>query len=87
MRKHEIAIFFILISLIKLLIVYNVSHEEIVFVVCLIDYLDDGSTDSSHRNLKIGEKQSFKLIIVPVLHMFVAKDSCTKFNFKWEIQE
>ncbi|XP_050446288.1 inactive peptidyl-prolyl cis-trans isomerase FKBP6 isoform X2 [Cataglyphis hispanica] len=90
MQKHEKAIFLIHPNL-----AYKEigcppripPNEEVIFVVHLIDYLDDGSADT-YQNLKIEEKHSFRHVVEPVLHMFVAaKDSCKKFNTKWAIRE
>lgn len=90
MQKHEVAVFLIHPDL-----AYKAigcppripPNEEVVFVVHLIDYLDDGSADT-YQNLKIEEKHSFKHVVEPVLHMLVAaKDSCRKFNIKRAIRE
>ncbi|EFN71505.1 FK506-binding protein 6 [Camponotus floridanus] len=90
MQKHEIAIFLIHPDL-----AYKAfgcppripPNEEVVFVVHLIDYLDDGSADT-YQNLQTEEKQSFRHIKEPMLHMFVAaKDTCRKLNFKRAIRE
>ena len=90
MQKHEIAVF-----LIHPDFAYKAigcppripPNEEVVFVVHLIDYLDDGSADT-YQNLKIEEKQSFKHVEEPVLHMLVAaKDCVAKFNIKRAIRQ
>ncbi|KAM0731719.1 Inactive peptidyl-prolyl cis-trans isomerase shutdown [Formica fusca] len=90
MQKHEIAVFLIHPDL-----AYKdigcppriPPNEEVVFVVHLIDYLDDGSADT-YQNLKIEEKHSFKHVVEPVIHMLVAaKDSCKKYNTKRAIRE
>ncbi|XP_072757123.1 inactive peptidyl-prolyl cis-trans isomerase FKBP6 [Anoplolepis gracilipes] len=90
MQKHEIAVFLIHPDL-----AYKAQgcpprippNEEVVFVVHLVDYLDDGSADT-YQNLKIEEKKSFKHVVEPVLHMLVAaKDCCAKFNTKQAIRK
>lgn len=90
MQKHEIAVFLIHPDL-----AYKAvgcppripPNEEVVFVVHLIDYLDDGSADT-YQNLQTEEKQSFRHIKEPVLHMLVAAaDSFKKQNFKRAIRE
>ncbi|KYQ51324.1 Peptidyl-prolyl cis-trans isomerase FKBP6 [Trachymyrmex zeteki] len=90
MQKHEIAIF-----LIHPDYAYKAvgcppripPNEEVIFVVQLVDYIDDGCAQT-YKNFTEEEKQSFRYVVQPVKHMFVAaKDYCTKFNYKQAIRE
>lgn len=58
-------------------------NEKVVFAH-LINYLDNGSADT-YQNIKIRKEAIFKLIVKPVLHIFVAAKNICKFNFKWEV--
>ncbi|XP_071568552.1 inactive peptidyl-prolyl cis-trans isomerase FKBP6 [Temnothorax nylanderi] len=90
MKKHEIAVFLIHPDL-----AYKAigcppripPNEEVVFVVHLIDYVDDGCA-LTYQDLSAEERRSFSHVVEPVKHMLVtAKDHFTKFNFKWAIRE
>ncbi|XP_012221039.1 inactive peptidyl-prolyl cis-trans isomerase FKBP6 [Linepithema humile] len=90
MKKHEIAMFLIHPDL-----AYKAlgcppripPNEEVVFIVHLIDILDDGSADT-YENLSIEEKQSFEYVVQSVKHMLVAaKDYFSKLNMKRAIRE
>lgn len=90
MQKHEIAVFLIHPDL-----AYKAigcppripPNEEVVFVVHLVDFLDDGSADT-YQNLSIEEKQSFAHVVESIKHMLVtAKDKFAKYNPKQAIRE
>jgi len=90
MRKHEIAVF-----LIHPDFAYKAigcppripPNEEVVFVVHLIDYVDNGCAHMYH-NLTEEEKRLFDHVVKPVTHMLVtAKDYFTKYNYKQAIRE
>lgn len=90
MQTHEIAIFLIHPDL-----AYKASgcpprippNEEVVFIVHLMNFLDDGSADT-YQNLNIEEKQSFSNVAESVRHMLVsAKDRFTKLNIKQAIRK
>lgn len=90
MQKHEISVFLIHPDL-----AYKTfgcppripPNEEVVFVVQLTDYVDDGCA-LTYRDLTAEEKQLFNNMIEPVRHMFeTAKEHFRKFNFKWAIRE
>lgn len=90
MKKHEIAVFWIHPDY-----AYKAMgclprippNEEVVFLVHLIDFLDNGSADT-YYNLNIEEKQSFSHVIKTVKHRLVtAKDRFAKQNIKGAIRE
>lgn len=90
MKKHEIAIFLIHPDL-----AYKAlgcppripPNEEVIFIVHLIDFLDNGAADT-YENLSIEEKHSFKHVVESVKKMLLtAKDYFTKLNFKQAIRE
>lgn len=90
MQKHEISVFLIHPDL-----AYKAigcppripPNEEVVFVVHLIDYTDDGCA-LTYQDLTVEEKQLFSYVVEPVTHMLVtAKSYFTKLNFKWAIRE
>ncbi|KAL6268504.1 hypothetical protein P5V15_001636 [Pogonomyrmex californicus] len=90
MQKHEIAVFLIHPDL-----AYKAfgcppripPNEEVVFVVQLLDYVDDGCA-SMYNDFDLEEKQSFENVLKPVSHMFVsAKSHVTKYNHKLAIRE
>ncbi|EGI59395.1 PREDICTED: inactive peptidyl-prolyl cis-trans isomerase FKBP6-like [Acromyrmex echinatior] len=90
MQKHEIAVF-----LIHPDYAYKAigcppripPNEEVVFVVTLVDYIDDGYA-RTYQDLTEEEKQLFKYVLQPVKHMFMtARDYFTKFNYKQAIRE
>lgn len=90
MQKHEIAVFLIHPDL-----AYKAigcppripPNEEVVFVVHLIDILDDGCAQT-YQNLTTEERQLFNYVEEPVLHMLVtAKDYFSKCNYKRTIRE
>lgn len=90
MQKHEVAVFLIHPDL-----AYKAigcppripPNEEVVFVVHLIDFLNDGCAQT-YQNLTAEERQLFSYVEEPVLHMLVtAKDHFSKRNYKWAIRE
>ncbi|XP_029159255.1 inactive peptidyl-prolyl cis-trans isomerase FKBP6 [Nylanderia fulva] len=90
MQKHEIAVFLIHPDL-----AYKAlgcppripPNEEVVFVVHLINYIDDGSAEN-YQNLKAEERQLFKNVVEPVTHMLTAaKYTFEKYNFKQAIHK
>lgn len=90
MQKHEIAVFLIHPDL-----AYKAlgcppripPNEEVVFVVHLIDYIDDGSAEN-YQNLKVEERQLFKNVVEPVRHMLAAaKNTFAKYNVKQAVHK
>lgn len=90
MHRHEISMFLIHPDL-----AYKAigcppripPNEEVVFVVHLMDYVDDGCA-LTYSDLSTEEKQLFAHVVEPVTHMLVtAKDYFSKFNYKGAIRE
>ncbi|XP_011695993.1 PREDICTED: inactive peptidyl-prolyl cis-trans isomerase FKBP6-like [Wasmannia auropunctata] len=90
MQKHEIAVF-----LMHPDYAYKAKgcpprvppNEEVVFVVHLIDYVDDGCAQT-YQNLNEEEKRLFSCVKPSIMHMFAtAKDYCNKYNYKLAIRE
>jgi len=90
MQKHEIAIFLIHPDL-----AYKAfgcppripPNEEVVFIVHLIDYLDN-SLANAYKNLSLKEKEQLECITESVKQILMnAKDRFAKFNVKAAIQE
>ncbi|EZA62898.1 Peptidyl-prolyl cis-trans isomerase FKBP6 [Ooceraea biroi] len=90
MQKHEIAVFLIHPDL-----AYKTfgcppripPNEEVVFIVHLIDYLDNGLANM-YETLSLEEKAKFECVVESVKHMLVsAKDNFAKFNVKAAIRD
>lgn len=90
MKKHEIAIFLIHPDLAFKALGCPPRippNEEVVFVVHLLDYLDDGSADT-YQNLTTEERQLFANIAESVRHILItAKDKFVRRNIKQAIRE
>ncbi|XP_011705680.1 PREDICTED: inactive peptidyl-prolyl cis-trans isomerase shutdown-like, partial [Wasmannia auropunctata] len=62
-------------------------NKEVVFVVHLIDYVDDDGCAQTYQNLNEEEKR-FSCVKPFVMHMFAtAKGYCNKYNYKQAIRE
>lgn len=62
-------------------------NEEVLFIVHLIDFIDNGSADT-YYNLSLEEKQSFPNVVKSVKHILVtAKDHFAKQRIKQAIRE
>lgn len=90
MCKHEIAVFWVHPDY-----AYKAigclpripPNEEVVFIVHLIDFIDNGSADT-YYNLDMEEKQSFPKVIESIKHRLVtAKDHFEKQRTKLAIRE
>ncbi|XP_018356146.1 PREDICTED: inactive peptidyl-prolyl cis-trans isomerase FKBP6-like [Trachymyrmex septentrionalis] len=61
-------------------------NEEVIFVVTLVDYIDDGCAQTNQDLTE--EKKFIKYVLEPAKHKFIiAKDYFNKFNYKLAIQE
>lgn len=89
MQKHEMAVFLIHPDL-----AYGEigcppripPNEEVLFVVHLINFLDNGSADN-YENLDIDERKSFQYVAESAKHILVnAKDSFGKSNIKQAVR-
>jgi len=90
MQKNEIAIFLIHPDL-----AYKTfgcppripPNEQVVFIVHLINYLDNGLANA-YKNLSLKEKEQFECVSESVKHILInAKDRFAKFNIKAAIRE
>ncbi|XP_012527508.2 inactive peptidyl-prolyl cis-trans isomerase FKBP6 [Monomorium pharaonis] len=90
MQKHEIAVFLIHPDLAfkSLGCMPRIPpNEEVVFVVHLLHYIDDGHA-ATYQDLTPEERHIFSHIVKPVMHMLVtAKDYTEKLNYKQAIRE
>lgn len=90
MKKHEISVFLIHPDLAFKAIGCPPRippNEEVVFVIHLTDFVDDGCA-LTYPDLTVEERRSFNHVVEPVRHMLVtAKEYFRKFNFKGAIRE
>ncbi|XP_014475449.1 PREDICTED: inactive peptidyl-prolyl cis-trans isomerase FKBP6 [Dinoponera quadriceps] len=90
MRKHEISVFWLHPDYAYKAIGCQPRippNAEIVFIVHLIDFIDNGSADT-YYNLSLEDKQSFPHVVESVMHRFAtAKDHFAKQRYKTAIRE
>ncbi|KAL0113197.1 hypothetical protein PUN28_012408 [Cardiocondyla obscurior] len=90
MKKHEISVFLIHPDLAFKSMGCPPRippNEEVVFIVHLIDYHDDGYA-LTYQDLSLQEKQAFNCVKEPINHMLVtAKTYFTKMNYRQAVHQ